>query len=173
MPSHMTVGFGADDAGYELKSKLLAEVSTMPGISVRDFGVASGDATEPYSQVGLKVAEAVADGDLDRAILICGTGIGMAISANKVPGVRAAVAYDSYSVERSVLSNDCQVLALGARVIGAHLAAAIVRQWLSLTFDKDSPSSVKLAVLAEYEHADHHAADHRAGGMRPRDVRAC
>jgi ribose 5-phosphate isomerase B len=178
MPSRMIVGFGADDAGYELKSQLLAEVSGMPGISVRDFGVASGNATEPYSQVGLRVAEAVADGKVDRAILVCGTGIGMAISANKVPGVRAAVAYDSYSVERSVLSNDCQVLALGARVIGAHLAVAIVRQWLSLSFDKDSPSSAKLAVLAEYENADHHAADpdavgHRAADLRPQDASAC
>lgn len=167
-PSRMTVGFGADDAGYELKSRLLAEVSGLPGVTVRDFGVASADATEPYPQVGLRVAEAVARGELDRAILVCGTGIGMAISANKVPGVRAVVAYDAYSVERSVLSNDCQVLALGARVIGAYLAAAIARQWLSLRFDASSPSSAKLAVLAEYESGDHHDP-----GVRSQDARAC
>ena len=93
----------------------------------------------------------MAAGELDRAVLVCGTGIGMAISANKVAGVRATVAYDTYSVERSVLSNNCQVLALGARVIAAPLARKIVWQWLSLSFDETSPSSAKLAVLTEYE----------------------
>ncbi len=159
--SEMTVGFGADDAGYELKSMLLAETSRLPGMTVIDFGVASADAIEPYPQVGVRVAEAVACGEIDRAILVCGTGIGMAISANKVPGVRAAVAYDAYSVERSILSNNCQVLALGARVIGGHLAATIVKQWLALRFDETSPSSLKLAMLEAYEKTDHPADGHR------------
>lgn len=168
MPSVMTIGFGADDAGYELKSMLLAETRSLPGMTVIDFGVSSADATEPYPQVGVRVAEAVARGEIDRAILVCGTGIGMAISANKVPGVRAAVAYDAYSVERSILSNNCQVLALGARVIGGHLAATIVRQWLALRFDEASPSSAKLAMLEAYENAEH-----PAGGHRLEDAPAC
>lgn len=159
--SGMTVGFGADDAGYELKSMLLAETKTLPGMTVIDFGVSSAHEAEPYPQVGVRVAEAVARGEVDRAILICGTGIGMAISANKVPGVRAAVAYDAYSVERSILSNNCQVLALGARVIGGHLAATIVRQWLALRFDEASPSSAKLALLAEYENTGHPVGGHQ------------
>jgi ribose 5-phosphate isomerase B len=168
VPGGMIVGFGADDAGYELKSMLMAETSALPGLNVIDFGVSGADATEPYPQVGVRVAEAVARGEVHRAILICGTGIGMAISANKVPGVRAAVAYDAYSVERSILSNNCQVLALGARVIGGHLAAAIVRQWLALRFDEASPSSAKLAVLEAYENTEH-----PAGGRRLEDAPAC
>jgi ribose 5-phosphate isomerase B len=156
----MTIGFGADDAGYELKSMLLADTRSLPGVRVIDFGVSSPDATEAYPQVGVRVAEAVARGEIDRAILVCGTGIGMAISANKVPGVRAAVAYDAYSVERSILSNNCQVLALGARVIGGHLATMIVRQWLALRFDEASPSSAKLAVLEAYENTEHPVGGH-------------
>ena len=75
----------------------------------------------------------------------------MAISANKVPGVRATVAHDSYSVERSVLSNNCQVLALGARVIGPELALKLVREWLTYEFDETSPSAQKVAVISEFE----------------------
>jgi ribose 5-phosphate isomerase B len=161
VPSVMTVGFGADDAGYELKTMLLAEAGGLPGVKVIDFGVSGADATEAYPQVGVRVAQAVARGDIDRAILVCGTGIGMAISANKVPGVRAAVAYDGYSVERSILSNNCQVLALGARVIAGHLAVTIVRQWLALRFDTASPSSAKLAMLEAYENTEHPDGGHR------------
>jgi len=164
MPTGMTVGFGADDAGYELKSMLLAETRRLPGMRVVDFGVSGPDATESYPQVGVRVAKAVARGEIDRAILVCGTGIGMAISANKVPGVRAAVAYDAYSVERSILSNNCQVLALGARVIGGHLAATIVRQWLALRFDETSPSAAKLAMLAAYESTELPVGGHRLEG---------
>jgi ribose 5-phosphate isomerase B len=160
MPSVMTIGFGADDAGYELKSMLMAEICRLPRVRVIDFGVSNADATEAYPQVGVRVAEAVARGEIDRAILVCGTGIGMAISANKVAGVRAAVAYDAYSVERSILSNNCQVLALGARVIGGHLATMIVRQWLELRFDQASPSSAKLAMLEAYENTGHPVGGH-------------
>ena len=162
MRSGMIVGLGADDAGAELKNQLARELAELPAVTVRDFGVASAEDSEPYPQVGLRVAEAVARQDLDRAILVCGTGIGMAITANKVPGVRATVAYDAYSVERSVLSNNCQVLTLGARVIAPHLASAIVRQWLSLSFDESSPSASKLAVLSAYENGQHSASGNTA-----------
>lgn len=84
-PGGMTVGFGTDDAGYELKSMLLAEISALPGMKVIEFGVSSAAAAEPYPKVGVRVAGAVARGEVDRAILVCGTGIGMALSANKVP----------------------------------------------------------------------------------------
>ena len=87
----------------------------------------------------------------DRGLLICGTGIGMAITANKVPGIRATVAHDSYSVERSVLSNNCQVLTLGARVIGPELAARLVDEWLTYTFDDASPSAARVALIDRYE----------------------
>jgi ribose 5-phosphate isomerase B len=148
----MRIGFGADDAGADLKNALYREFASETGFLSVDFGVADARSDmQSYPEIGLTVAQAVAAGELDRAVLVCGTGIGMAISANKVPGVRAATAYDAYSVERSVLSNNCQVLALGARVVAPTLALVIVRQWLSLTFDETSPSSSKLAVLSRYE----------------------
>lgn len=84
-------------------------------------------------------------------MLVCGTGIGVAIAANKVPGVRATVAHDSYSVERSVLSNNCQVLALGERVVGLQLARRLVAEWIGYRFDPASPSSTKVAVISAYE----------------------
>src|SRR5690606_20036252 len=105
---------------------------------VVDYGVASADDDTAYPHIGLNVAQAVADGRARRGLLVCGTGIGMAISANKVPGVRATVAHDSYSVERSVLSNNCQVLTLGARVVGLELAKRLVREWLTYEFDESS-----------------------------------
>jgi len=110
----------------------------------------AADATA-YPHIGLNVARAVAAGEADRGLLICGTGIGMAISANKVPGIRATVAHDSYSVERSVLSNNCQVLTLGARVIGAELALRLVEEWLTYTFDETSASADKVAVIDAWE----------------------
>jgi ribose 5-phosphate isomerase B len=148
------LGFGADDAGLALKDFLVASLADHDtGYSVTDYGVYTpGDATA-YPTTGVLVAEAVARGELDRAILVCGTGIGMAISANKVAGVRATVAYDAYSVERSVLSNNCQVLALGGRVIAPQLALTIARQWLALRFDEESPSAQKVAILSAYEAA--------------------
>jgi ribose 5-phosphate isomerase B len=152
MSRSMTIGFGADNAGADLKNALREEVAgRYPDARIVDFGVADGTDATAYPQVGFTVARAVASGDVDRAVLVCGTGIGMAISANKVPGVRAAVAYDAYSVERMVLSNDCQVLALGARVIAAELAKTIVRQWLGLQFDTSSPSAAKVALIGALE----------------------
>src|SRR4051794_26122689 len=136
------IAIGADNAGAELKNLLKEQLERDPRVSaVADFGVP--DATDPtaYPHVGLNVAEAVARGDATRGLLVCGTGIGMAISANKVPGVRATVAHDSYSVERSVKSNDCQILTLGARVIGPELAKKLVDEWLDHEFDPASPSA--------------------------------
>ena len=145
------LAIGADNAGAELKNYLKRRLAEDPRVEVRDFGVPdAGDATA-YPHVGLAVAEAVARGEARRGLLVCGTGIGMAITANKVPGVRATVAHDSYSVERSVLSNACQVLTLGARVIGPELARRLVDEWLSYEFDPASASAEKVAVITAYE----------------------
>ena len=153
------VAVGADNAGAELKNQLKGVLEASGQVEVRDFGVP--DATDPtaYPHVGLDVAEAVARGEAWRGLLVCGTGIGMAITANKVPGVRATVAHDSYSVERSVLSNNCQVLTLGARVIGPELAKRLVSEWLGYAFDEGSASAEKVAVISDYEA--------RAGRDRP------
>ncbi len=145
------VAVGADNAGAELKNNLKRQLEADPRVEVRDFGVPDAADATAYPHVGLEVAEAVARGEARRGLLVCGTGIGMAISANKVPGVRATVAHDSYSVERSVLSNDCQILTLGARVIGPELARRLVDEWLGYEFDPGSASAAKVAVISEYE----------------------
>ena len=154
MAERYVLAVGADNAGAELKNTLTAALADDPRVEIRDYGVPDASDPTPYPHVGLSVAEAVASGEAKRGLLVCGTGIGMAISANKVTGIRATVAHDSYSVERSVLSNDCQILAMGARVIGAELAKKLVQEWLSLEFDPASASAEKLAVISEYE-AEH------------------
>lgn len=147
--SKLTVGIGADAYGYDLKIGLMKHFGN--SIDFRDYGVSSSDESLAYPVVAFRVAEAIMAGQFSRAVLICGTGIGMAISANKVAGIRAAVAYDHYSVERSVLSNNCQVLALGARVVGIDVAARICQQWLRLHFDPSSPSAKKIGLINDYE----------------------
>jgi ribose 5-phosphate isomerase B len=145
------IAVGADEAGYEYKESILRDLKQDPRVAlVEDFGVAAGEATA-YPQIGLKVAEAVARGDVDRGVLICGTGIGMAISANKVPGVRATTVHDSYSCERSVLSNNCQIIAFGQRVVGIELTRRLVHEWLGYVFDPESPSNSKVGVITDYE----------------------
>jgi ribose 5-phosphate isomerase B len=96
----------------------------------------------------------IADGKADRALLICGTGLGVAISANKVKGIRAATAHDSYSVERLVLSNNAQVLTFGQRVIGIELALRLAKEWLTYHFDESSASAQKVALITEFENKD-------------------
>ncbi len=145
------VAIGADNAGADMKNALKAQLEADPRVDVIDLGVPDASDDRAYPHVGIDVAQAVARGDARRGLLVCGTGIGMAISANKVPGIRATVAHDSYSVERSVLSNNCQVLTLGARVVGLELARRLVDEWLGYEFDQSSPSAAKVAVIAEFE----------------------
>jgi ribose 5-phosphate isomerase B len=145
------VAIGADNAGADMKNALKAQLEADPRVDVIDLGVPDASDDRAYPHVGIDVAQAIARGEARRGLLVCGTGIGMAISANKVPGIRATVAHDSYSVERSVLSNDCQVLALGARVVGLELAKRLVDEWLNYEFDQSSPSAAKVAVIAEFE----------------------
>ncbi len=151
-PRRFVVAIGADNAGADLKNALKDQLNADPRVEkVVDFGVPDDSDTTAYPHVGLDVAQAVAKGDARRGLLVCGTGIGMAITANKVPGIRATVAHDSYSVERSVLSNDCQVLTLGARVVGPELAKRLVNEWLNYEFDPGSASAEKVAVITEFE----------------------
>ena len=150
-PSRTRIAVGADNAGAELKNLIRRQLEAEPGVEVVDFGVPDAADETAYPHVGLDVARAIAAGQAARGILVCGTGIGMAITANKVPGIRATVAHDSYSVERSVLSNNCQILTLGARVIGPELASRLVREWLTHEFDPASASAAKVAVISEYE----------------------
>jgi len=128
----MKIAIGCDEAGYELK-ELLKKHIREKGIEVKDFGVEQGEVVL-YPEKAREVAEAVAGGEFDRGILICGTGIGMAITANKVPGIRAAVCHDPYTAERARKSNDAQILTMGQRVIGQELAKSIIDVWLSSEF---------------------------------------
>jgi ribose 5-phosphate isomerase B len=142
---------GSDDAGYQYKEALKEDLQNDPRvIVVTDVGV-GGDDNTAYPHVAVAAARMVADGRADRALLVCGTGLGVAISANKVPGVRAVTAHDSYSVERSVLSNDAQVLCFGQRVVGLELARRLAREWLGYRFDTSSASAAKVATIGEYE----------------------
>jgi ribose 5-phosphate isomerase B len=127
------VAIGSDEAGFRLKGIVIDLLEHEEGLEVADFGCHSEDPVD-YPDVAFELAHAVARGDHERGILICGTGIGMSIAANKVPGVRAAQAHDTYSAERARKSNDAQILALGARVIGPELAKSIVRTWLRSEF---------------------------------------
>lgn len=146
-----TIALGADDAGFAYKEILRGQLEADARVdAVIDVGVTAEDRT-PYPSVGIAAAETVASGRAHRALLVCGTGLGMAISANKVRGVRAVTAHDAYSVERSVLSNDAQVLTLGARVIGLELARRLVDEWLRHTFDPASASAAKVDIIAAYE----------------------
>ncbi|GAB3918253.1 D-erythrulose-4-phosphate isomerase 1 [Microlunatus endophyticus] len=151
-PARFRVGIATDDAAVALRDHL-AEVlrDDERVVEVIDFGVRDADDHTPYPIPCIRAAEAIRDGAIDRAVVLGGTGLGEAISANKVRGVRAAVATDPFSLERSVLSNNCQVLALGERVVGFPLAARLVTDWLGYRFDPQSPSAAKVAVITEYE----------------------
>ncbi len=142
---------GSDDAGFDYKEILKGDFEVDPRVaSVADVGV-TADGHTAYPHVAVEAARLIASGEADRALLVCGTGLGVAIAANKVPGVRAVTAHDSYSVERSVLSNDAQVLCFGQRVIGIELARRLAREWLGYTFDPESPSNAKVRAITEYE----------------------
>lgn len=144
---------GSDDAGSRYRAVLAADLAADERVvEVIDVGVADDDPTS-YPHVAVRAARLVAEGRADRALLVCGTGLGVAISANKVPGVRAVTAHDSYSVERSVLSNDAQVLCFGERVVGLELARRLAREWLGYEFDPGSASAEKVAAITEYEAA--------------------
>ena len=151
----LTIVVGADIAGVNYKETLKADLEADERVAeVIDVGVRPDEDID-YPHVAVEAARKVAAGEADRALLVCGTGMGMAISANKVPGIRASVAHDSFSVERLVLSNDAQILTLGERVIGLQLARRLVREWLGYPFDPESPSGPKVAAIRSYEPDPH------------------
>lgn len=145
------VVIGSDDAGFDYKEIIKRDLEASDlVVSVVDVGV-DADGHTNYPTVAVTAAEIVARGEADRAVLICGTGLGVAIAANKVQGIRAVTAHDGFSVERSVLSNDAQVLCMGQRVVGIELARRNVREWLTYEFDATSASNDKVQEICAYE----------------------
>jgi ribose 5-phosphate isomerase B len=124
------IAVGADEAGAPLKEHL-AHYLEAHGYDIKDYG---NGTEQDYPDVAAHVAEAVSNGEHERALLVCGTGLGMAITANKIPGVRAVTAHDPYSAERARKSNDAQVLAMGARVIAPEAAEKVLDHWLESEF---------------------------------------
>lgn len=149
---NLPIAIGADEAGFDLKATLIAHLEAR-GYGVQDYGVYDKQPSL-YADIGYAVAQAVADGKHERGILICGTGIGVCIMANKVPGIRAAVCHDSYSAERARKSNNCQVLALGSRVVGEELAKSLVDVWLGSEFES-ARSGTKVERIGELERQSH------------------
>ncbi|MCU1542178.1 MAG: ribose 5-phosphate isomerase [Microbacteriaceae bacterium] len=151
MTDKLRIVIGSDDAGFTYKEALKADLLASDLVeSVEDVGVDENSHTA-YPTIGIAAAEKIADGTADRALLVCGTGLGVAIAANKVSGVRAVTAHDSFSVERAILSNNAQVLTFGQRVVGLELARRLAREWLTYRFDESSASAEKVAILSEYE----------------------
>ncbi|MBZ0157439.1 MAG: ribose 5-phosphate isomerase B [Alphaproteobacteria bacterium] len=129
----MRIAIGSDHAGLEMKRELLSLLQEM-GHEQVDYGTDTPQSVD-YPDFGERVARAVASGEVDRGILICGTGIGMSIVANKIQGVRAALCNELFSARMSRLHNDANVLVLGGRVIGKDLAKEIVRTWMTTPFE--------------------------------------
>lgn len=147
----MKIAIGCDNLAVELKQTIITYLKDQDiDLEIIDFGV---DGPEPvdYPDIAEKVAVSVSGAESDRGILICGTGIGMAIAANKVKGIRAAQVYDIYSAERSMKSNNAQIITLGALVTGPSLATKLVGAWLNSDFQggRSGPKVDKIMAIEE------------------------
>jgi len=142
----MKIAIGADSAGKPLLDVIAAHLATKSGLTVSDLSQAGY-----YADLSQKLAQTIIDGENDRGILFCGTGIGVCISANKVPGIRAALTHDTYSAERAALSNNAQIITMGARVIGTELAKAIADAFLKETFDPQGRSAGNVGAIDQID----------------------
>mgnify|MGYP000897114186 CR=1 FL=1 len=142
------IAIGCDQNAYNLKLTLMKFLDAK-GYEYDDFGSHEGEDVL-YPNVALKIAEEVSKGNYERAIILCGTGIGMAITANKVPGVRAAVCHDVYSAERARKSNNAQIMTMGAEVVGPALAKMMVDAWLESEF-QGGGSTPKVDLMVEID----------------------
>jgi len=145
----MNIAIGCDEAAVELKESIKLYIMEK-GYKVTDYSVNDDEKPALYPDIAVKASKSIAGGENERGILFCGTGIGMAISANKVPGIRATVCHDTYSSERAIRSNNAQIITMGARVIGVELAKKVVDAWLESTFD-GGKSLPKVNKIIEYE----------------------
>ncbi len=146
-PKVRTVGIGCDHLGLALKRSLCEHMEAQ-GLTVTDIGV-DGDEPVDYPDIGAALARRLAEGEFERGVLVCGTGAGMAIAANKVPGVRAVCATDPYTAERAIASNDARVITFGAQITGASVARMLLDIYLANDFQggRSAPKVAKLAAL--------------------------
>jgi uracil phosphoribosyltransferase len=145
----MKIAVASDHAGFEMKEDIKNYLFEL-GHDVEDCGTNSGEKSVDYPDFGIRAAEKVASGKADRGILVCGTGIGMSITANKVKGIYAALCADEFTARLSREHNAANTLVLGGRVIGAELARAVVKTWLS-SEPKDGRHLVRRQKIADYE----------------------
>jgi RpiB/LacA/LacB family sugar-phosphate isomerase len=145
----MRVAIGADHAGFSLKQELVARVRSL-GYKVLDLGTNSA-APVDYPDYAEAVGEAITDGRAERGVLICGSGVGASVAANKIAGIRAAVCHDTYSAHQGVEHDDMNVLVLGARVIGPELARELVRVYLEARFSGEARHRRRLEKVARLE----------------------
>ena len=145
----MRIAVGVDHAGFPLKAPAIAELERL-GDEVTDLG-AHNEEPSDYPDFALAVAEAVMRGEADRGLLICGSGVGTSIVANKVPGVRAATCHDTFSARQGVEDDDMNVLCLGARVIGPKLALEIIRAWRAASFSHEDRHLRRLGKVKAIE----------------------
>lgn len=144
----MKIVIGCDEAAYDLKEEIKKYLEKK-GQEVKDVGVLF-KSSSLYADTAEKLCKEITNGNYERGILLCGTGIGMAITANKVPGIRAAVAHDIFSLERMIKSNNCQVLCMGARIIAPQSAELLLDTWLDIKYH-DGPSTPKVNRIMEVE----------------------
>ena len=146
----MRIALASDHAGFQLKEALKASLTEW-GYQVNDLGAHNPDPTDDYPDFALLVCRAVTAGECERGIIVCGTGIGSSIAANKVRGIRAALCHDTYSAQKSRCHNDANVLCLGGRVIGTELAKSIVCIWLETEFSGAERHHRRLAKIQAIE----------------------
>ncbi|GJM36833.1 MAG: ribose-5-phosphate isomerase [Acidimicrobiales bacterium] len=145
----MRIAVAGDSAGVELARALVAHLKDRH--TVDDLSEPRTDDEKLYAHLTDRVVNQIKDGTYDKGILVCGTGIGVCITANKVPGIRAALTHDTYSAERAALSNDAHIITMGARVVGPELAKAIADSFLSQTFDAQGRSAPNVDAMTKVE----------------------
>ena len=155
----MRIALGTDHAGFELRQKI-ARVLADLGHDVEDVGAHTYDPQDDYPDFARLVAEAVAAGEVERGVLVCGSGVGASVAANKVAGVRAAMCHDTYSAHQGVEHDDMNVLCMGARVIGEELAREVVASFLGAAFSGEERHVRRVAKIKAIESAQPSAAPH-------------
>src|SRR5690625_3225444 len=145
----MKIGIGSDHNGFEFKEEIKKFLEGLK-YEVIDYGCNSCNEVD-YPDIAFSVAQSISEGEIDRGILICGTGIGVAIAAGKYPGIRAELCHDTYSAERAQLSNNAQILTMGVQIIGTEAEKKVVEAYLNVSWAKGSESKVNLINEKEKE----------------------